>query len=392
MLIQSVKMALKSILSNKMRSFLTMLGVIIGVFSLVVLVSLVSGASGSITDTISELGTDQVDVYVDGVRGLPISLNELQTDIAGLESVALVAPYTYSPATVTTANESTRSLVEGTTPELAEIQGIKLEHGRFFMNPDVENNTNVVVISHEMAVDIVGRSDCVGEKIKINGRSFTIVGVIEKQSNQMMLLMMGSPYICYVPFTTLVRQMPGMSMSVTGFSLSAQSSLDDVEKEITEYLAKRFPGEEDNYEIYNESEISDQMGKVTGILSILLGGIAGISLFVGGIGIMNIMLVSVTERTREIGIRKAIGARPSVIMLQFLIEAIVLSLMGCLVGIGLSWFAMQVINVIGNVSFGLSLTVVAVAVFFSMAVGIIFGLYPAKKASSMKPIDALRFS
>ncbi len=392
MLIQSVKMALKSILSNKMRSFLTMLGVIIGVFSLVVLVSLVSGASGSITDTINELGTDQIDVYMGDFRGLPISFNELQTDIAGLESVDMVAPYNYAPATVTTANSSARSIIEGTTPELAEIQGIKLEHGRFFTNPDIDNNTNVVVISHELAVDVVGRSNCVGETIKINGRSFTVIGVIEKQSNQMMLLMMGTPYISYVPYTTLVRQIPGMSMDISGFSLSAKSSLEDAEKEIREYLSVKYPGQDNAYEVYNESEISEQIGKVTGILSILLGGIAGISLLVGGIGIMNIMLVSVTERTREIGIRKAIGARPSVIMLQFLIEAIVLSLMGCLVGIGLSWFAMQVINVIGNVSFGLSLTVVAVAVFFSMAVGIIFGLYPAKKASSMKPIDALRFS
>lgn len=392
MLIQSIKMALKSILSNKMRSFLTMLGVIIGVFSLVVLVSLVSGATGSITDTINELGTDQVDVDISDVRGLPISLEELQTDIAGLESVRAAAPYTYGVGEVTTMTKSVRAVAIGTTPELAEIQGIKLESGRFFMNPDVENNTNVIVISHEMAIDVIGRSDCVGETVKLGGRSFTVIGVMEKQSSSMMMLMMGTTYRCYMPFTTLVRLIPGKDMSVWSFALSAESDLDATEREIGEYLARRYPGDEEGYQVYNESQISDQMGKITGVLSILLGGIAGISLLVGGIGIMNIMLVSVTERTREIGIRKAIGARPSVIMLQFLIEAIVLSLMGCLIGIGLSWLAMQVINMIGNVSFGLSVTVVGVAVFFSMAVGIIFGLYPAKKASSMKPIDALRFN
>ena len=392
MLIQSIKMALKSILSNKMRSFLTMLGVIIGVFSLVVLVSLVSGATGSITDTINELGTDQVDVEISDVRGLPISLEELQTDIAGLDSVRSAAPYTYGVGEVTTMTKSVRAIAIGTTPELAEIQGIKLESGRFFMNPDVENNTNVIVISHEMAIDVIGRSDCVGETVKLGGRSFTVIGVMEKQSSSMMMLMMGTTYRCYMPFTTLVRLIPGKDMSIWSFALSAESDLGQTEQEIKDYLARRYPGDEEGYTVYNESQISDQMGKITGILSILLGGIAGISLLVGGIGIMNIMLVSVTERTREIGIRKAIGARPSVIMLQFLIEAIVLSLMGCLIGIGLSWLAMQVINMIGNVNFGLSVTVVGVAVFFSMAVGIIFGLYPAKKASSMKPIDALRFN
>lgn len=392
MFIQSIKMALKSILSNKMRSFLTMLGVIIGVFSLVVLVSLVSGATGSITDTINELGTDQIDVDISDVRGLPISLEELQTDIVGLDSVRAAAPYTYGVGEASSMMKSVRTVAIGTTPELAEIQGIKLEYGRFFMNPDVENNTNVIVISHEMAVDVVGRSDCVGETLKLGGRSFTIIGVMEKQSSSMMLLMMGTTYRCYMPFTTLVRLIPGKDMSVWSFALSAENNLDQTEQEIKDYLARRYPGDDEGYTVYNESQISDQMGKITGVLSILLGGIAGISLLVGGIGIMNIMLVSVTERTREIGIRKAIGARPSVIMLQFLIEAIVLSLMGCLIGIGFSWITMQIINAIGNVNFGLSVKVVGVAVLFSMGVGIIFGLYPAKKASSMKPIDALRFN
>ncbi len=392
MLIQSVKMALKSIMSNKMRSFLTMLGVIIGVFSLVVLVSLVTGATGSITDSINELGTDQIDVDISDVRGVPISLEELRTDIASIESVKAVAPQTYGVGEVTSMTKSVRAVAIGTTPELAEIQGIKLESGRFFMNPDLDNNTNVIVVSHELAVDVVGRSDCVGETVKLGGRSFTIIGVMEKQSNSMMMLMMGTPYRAYMPYTTLVRLIPGKDMCVWSFSASAVDDLDQTESDIKDYLIRRFPGDEEGYSIYNESQISDQMGKITGILSILLGGIAGISLLVGGIGIMNIMLVSVTERTREIGIRKAIGARPSVIMLQFLIEAIVLSVMGCLIGIGFSWLAMQLINIIGNVSFGLSPVVVIVAVLFSMGVGVIFGLYPAKKASSMKPIDALRFN
>lgn len=393
MIYQSIKMAIKSILSNKMRSFLTMLGVIIGVFSLVVLVSLVSGASGKITGAINELGTDQIDVYVNDTDAKGISYNELITDIKGLSSIENVAPQSYSVGICMSRNESERSIVFGTTPTLPLVTNVKLEAGRFIMNPDMDNHSNVVVVSHELAVDIIGRADVVGESLRINGREYTIIGVTEKQSNPMMALLMGTNYRAYVPFTTMARAFPNGSMEVTSFIASpVDGDFATAEADLKDYMLKRFNNDEEAFEVYNESTISDQMSTITGALSLLFGGIAGISLLVGGIGIMNIMLVSVTERTREIGIRKAIGAQPRVIMLQFLIEAIVLSLMGCLIGIGFSWVTMQLINIIGKVNFGLSAGVIIVAVAFSTGVGVIFGLYPARKAARMRPIDALRYN
>ena len=394
MIFQSIKMALKSILSNKMRSFLTMLGVIIGVFSLVVLVSLVSGASGKITDTISSLGTDQIDVSISSdAPGKPFTMDELLNDVKSLPNVENVAPQMYSAGIFTTLTKSEKSIVFGTTPTLPEVTNVKIESGRFLMNPDIENHSNVIVINHELAVDVIGRADVVGETIRVNGREYIIVGVTEKEASGMMALLMGTPYRAYIPYTTMARAFPNGSLNVTSFIASATN--DDfaaATQDLEDYFGKRYDNNEEFYSIYNESTITDSMGKITGVLSVLLGGIAGISLLVGGIGIMNIMLVSVTERTREIGIRKAIGAQPRIIMLQFLIEAIVLSLMGCLIGIGFSWFTMQVINIIGKVDFGLSPTVIIVAVAFSMGVGMIFGLYPARKAARMRPIDALRYN
>ena len=208
----------------------------------------------------------------------------------------------------------------------------------------------------------------------------------------MSMLLGGGMYTVYVPYTSLIRLVSNVKLSVDQFYASAvDGDTKAAQSELKDYLTERY-GDEDMFYIFSQSEISEAMDKVTSTLSLLLGGIAGISLLVGGIGIMNIMLVSVTERTKEIGIRKAIGAQPSAIRLQFLIEAMTLSIVGCIIGIIFSWIVIEIINIIGNVSFGLSIPVIIVSVLFSSGVGVLFGLYPAHKASKMKPIDALRFS
>ena len=395
MIIQSIKMALKSLRSNKLRTFLTMLGIIIGVFALVVLVSLVSGASDTITDSINSMGIDKLSVNIFDVEGKykRMTLADVEGLTKLLPDVELAAPEVRSAVAGATKTSSKAVSVYGTTPDYQVIQGLKVKYGRFLMEPDCINSTNVVVLENNTAVEFFGREDCVGEIISLGGRKFEVIGVLDSGESQinMLALIMRAGFSAYIPYETFIRY-PNSSVSIDSFCVNAvHGRTKEAQKEIKEYLLTRYPDDEWFY-IFSQSEITDAMDKITSTLSLLLGGIAAISLLVGGIGIMNIMLVSVTERTKEIGIRKAIGARPGIIRLQFLIEAVTLSIVGCLIGVGLSWVAIQIINIIGNVSFGLSVSVIIVSAVFSSGVGIIFGLYPAHKASKMKPIDALRFS
>jgi len=397
MIIQSIKMALKSIKSNKLRSFLTMLGIIIGVFALVVLVSLVSGATNTITSSISDIGSDLISAYVyDWDSSTKLTLEEVDSLPGKLPHVAATAPSAQGSVSAQTKMKGEAVQIYGTTPAYAEIQGLKMKYGRFLMKPDCENHTNVVVLNHDAAITFFGRDNCIGETLKLNGRNYKVIGVLDnggqKQNMMSILLSGGGMYSVYVPYTSLIRLVNTVKLSVDSFYASAvDGDTKTAQSELQDFLEEKYGGD-DMFYIYNQSEISEAMDKVTGTLSLLLGGIAGISLLVGGIGIMNIMLVSVTERTKEIGIRKAIGAQPNVIRLQFLIEAMTLSIVGCLIGIVFSWLTIQVINIVGNVSFGLSVPVIIVSVLFSSGVGVLFGLYPAHKAAKMKPIDALRFS
>lgn len=408
MIFQSMKMAWHAVVSNKLRSFLTMLGIIIGVVALIVLVSIASGATSSVTDQISSMGSSYLTVTITDDKENPLRLKEL-SDFCEPEEVDEVAPVSWTSVTAKTSYSNGTMTLTGTTGSYADIQGLELFSGRFLKQTDIDNNSYVVVITKDTATELLGRADAVGESIKLNGKSFLVIGVLSDSSSLTQGTAVSSSSDSddsdsssssvqlegYIPFSTMTRLADNV-LDVTMFYASGtdEDSLEPAENALTELLMERFGQDEDAFSIVDQSEIMEAMSSVTNTMSLMIGGIAAISLLVGGIGIMNIMLVSVTERTREIGIRKAIGAGRGTIMLQFLIEALLVSLMGCLAGIGLSWVILKVAAVVMNnsMSFTMDMKVVWLSVAFSVLIGVLFGLYPANKAASKKPIDALRYS
>ena len=390
MILQSFKMALKSIMSNKMRSFLTMLGIIIGVMALVVLVSLVSSTTESVTSEINSIASDLLTVGITDDKGDPMKIDDVY-ELMDEDDVEAAAPVASSNVTASSSYAEEEVTVTGTTSAYAVIQDLELSSGRFLKTTDVDNHTNVVVINAGLATDVMGRTNVEGETINLGGVDYQIVGVIAADDSDESST---ETYEAYIPYTSLIRLVDDVSSEITQFYVSAPDGvdIDQTEDTVTNILLERFSNDEDAFSVISSSTIAEAVESVTETLEVLLGGIAAISLLVGGIGIMNIMLVSVTERTREIGIRKAVGAGRGTIMLQFLIEALVISLMGCLIGILLSWLTIQIVNVVGDVSFSVTGGVVVVSIVFSLAIGVIFGLYPANKAASKKPIDALRYT
>lgn len=395
-MILSLKMALRSIGANKLRAVLTMLGIIIGVMALVVLVSLVNGATSSVTDTISGLGSSLLTVTIEDDKGLPISMDTLQQWSEEEDSLGLIAPYISDSITGSANGESGSFTVYGTTPAYYEIQGLQLAMGRWLKTADIENSSYVCVINETAAEELIGYSDCVGQAISLNGIKYTIVGVLTDDDNSLTRVFSSGSLVAYLPYPSLVRLSATVLPEITAFYVSAaqNGTVEDAENTITRILMDRFDQDEDAFEVSSQDVLESTLSSITSMLTVMLGGIAAISLVVGGIGIMNIMMVTVTERTREIGIRKAIGASRGTILLQFLMEAVVQCMMGCCLGIFLSWAILQIVNTIVaslNMTFRLNLAVVLIAVVFCFLIGIVFGLYPANKAAKMKPIDALHY-
>lgn len=402
MIRQTLKMSWNAIRSNKLRSFLTMLGIIIGVVALVVLVSIASGATSSVADEISGIGSNYLTVRISDDKENPVTYTEFTTLLTD-EEIGAAAPAGTSSVTAKSGYTSGTMTLTGTTRGYAQIMDLAVRYGRFLKNTDQDNHSYVVVITSDTAVEFFGHADAEGETLSLDGKKFLVVGVLEEESSSSGLSMgssseSGTSTVSlegYIPYTTLCR-MSDSIRDVTQFYVSSVSeeSMDGAEEAVERIMLNRLKGDEDAFTIQNQSDIMEAAQNVSNTMALMLGGIAAVSLLVGGIGIMNIMLVSVTERTREIGIRKAIGAGRGSIMFQFLMEALILSLLGCVIGIGSSLGILQIIEmVIGDaMSFQMNWQTAGVAAGFSVIIGAVFGWYPARQAAGKKPIDALRYS
>lgn len=410
--VDSFFIAIRSLVANKLRSSLTMLGIIIGVGAVIALMSIGRGAEASITATFEQMGTNVINVVskTPGVStlaamtysNLSLTLGDAEA-IERLPLVTMVAPVNENYVDVATSEESTVAAVEASTPEFEAVYDYHAEFGRFITEQDVKSRASVVVLGSEIAEDLFDTEDPVGQEVKILGRDFTVVGVLEAKGGQMMGVSMDS--IIVVPITTYqVRLFPRQTIrgedAVMSLSVQVADSVynDEVSEEITELLRKRHriaDDEDEDFMIITMEQALGLMQQVTGIFTIVLGAIASISLLVGGIGIMNIMLVSVTERTREIGIRKAVGARRRDILMQFLIEAATLSAVGGGIGIVGGWAVSYLISHIdtGDIPLNAVVTpdIVILAISVSVFIGLASGIYPAMRAASLNPIDALHY-
>ena len=393
MIYQSFKMAVKAIAGNKMRSFLTILGVVIGVVAIVVLVSIGQGANSSVVESIEGMGTNLITANINARRMNPIDLDSLN-ELAQNEAISYVAPISTVSGTVKAgATTYDDGVVQGTTPGYESIRNWTVAEGRFLQQPDIDNRSFVAVIGSEAATEMYGTTHAVGETFSLNGYTITVVGVLAEVgssasgSNDNQIL---------IPFTLAQRLSNQTSISSFYVSAVSSSQVAQAQAVVESYLEKAFANYNTNsfgtqYSVFNQSEMLSTLSETTNTLTLMLGGIAAISLLVGGIGIMNIMLVSVSERTREIGIRKAIGAARGNILMQFLIESLVVSLMGGLLGLAISVAAVKALAPVLQMTLTIPVNVAWMAIGFSVFIGVVFGMYPANKASKLRPIEALHY-
>lgn len=399
---ESFLMAWASLIANKLRSLLTMLGIIIGVAAVIALVSIGNGVKQDIEDSISSLGSNLLVVLpgaprTPGARSSQGSMKSLKISdyeaIAKLEGVKAASPMTNGSYVVIYQNKNWTTSVAGVNSNFQDVNNWTMTSGRFFSDKNVQNRERVAVVGQTVVKNLFGDEDPVGKEIRVKNIPFRVIGVLKSKGNGTMGNDQDDTVL--IPYTTSMERVEGIDYLRRVYVVAKDDGgIDRLQADIENLLRVRHNIKDtnlDDFNIQNMKSIMETVAQTTGTFTLFLGAVAAISLVVGGIGIMNIMLVSVTERTREIGVRKALGATYSVIVTQFLIEAVVISLMGGFIGIAFGIGASKVIGMVSGMSTIVSVPTIIMSFAFSMAIGLIFGIYPARKAAKLNPIDALHY-
>lgn len=389
-MLQSFKLAIKSIWSNKMRSFLTMLGIIIGVASVIILVSLVNAYMSYMTESFASLGTNQITVNMINLPSRSVSVDEMFAFYEeNMDVFDNMSPTVNVSGTVKHGNDSmSRTSISGVSEDYLDIKDWNLEYGRNIQYSDIISRQKVCVIGSYVAEELYGSAEkAYEETVKVNGYAFKIVGIAEQQEDDMEDG--GSDDFLWMPYSQAVKMARNANVNNYTFTITDLTQASDDTALIEDFLYEKFK-DEDLYTVTAMSEMLDSLNSMIAMVSAGLGGIAGISLLVAGVGVMNIMLVSVTERTREIGIRKALGAKRSVIMQQFVIEAAVTSSLGGVIGIILGSVATSAVGVAAGLNATPTPSAIIISFSVSVGIGLLFGYMPASRAAKLNPIDALR--
>ena len=399
---ESFLMAWASLIANKLRSLLTMLGIIIGVAAVIALVSIGNGVKQDIEDSISSLGSNLLVVLpgaprTPGARSSQGSMKSLKISdyeaIAKLEGVKAASPMTNGSYVVIYQNKNWTTSVAGVNANFQDVNNWTMTSGRFFSDKNAQNRERVAVVGQTVVKNLFADEDPVGKEIRVKNIPFRVIGVLKSKGNGTMGNDQDDTVL--IPYTTSMERVEGIDYLRRVYVVAKDDEgIDRLQADIENLLRVRHNIKDtnlDDFNIQNMKSIMETVAQTTGTFTLFLGAVAAISLVVGGIGIMNIMLVSVTERTREIGVRKALGATYSVIVTQFLIEAVVISLMGGFIGIAFGIGASKVIGMVSGMSTIVSVPTIIMSFAFSMAIGLIFGIYPARKAAKLNPIDALHY-
>ncbi|MFF5813089.1 ABC transporter permease [Peribacillus butanolivorans] len=380
-------MAIRSIKTNKVRAFLTMLGIIIGVASVIVLVSIGQGSSQSVQEEINSLGTNLLTVSVSDTDSVELTDDTIE-QFKDLSGISEVAPVVSGRVYAKNGETSTQVSMTGTTSSYISVRDLELSQGRFLTDMETELRSKVVVLGSDTADTLFENQKAVDQNVLIGGVSYRVIGVLKSVGTSM-----GSSGddVIIAPITTAKRATSSTTIGTVYLKAENENIVERAMYQVQGTMTTLFPGQSDNYSVSNQEDLMDTMSSVSDTFTLMLGGIASISLLVGGIGIMNIMLVSVSERTKEIGIRKAIGANRKSILLQFLIEAVVLSCLGGLLGVGIGLGIAKLVSIVSSLTISYSWSVTMMAFLFSIFIGVVFGVFPANKASKLNPIQALRY-